>query len=287
MEEQNGGPSVSACKERPRGGSRSAAHHKETPLPRWISWSSRDLQDGRPPYGPTAAGTASDADAATEGSLKRSRTLGSSFFFGGRTEGFSRGTAPRNFPEGTSDAGKVRADAEKSVRPDASREVGGALPRLGAFMPKVLWLTMTGCLSLRWPPCPPLDPQRQQNALFPGRPPDDQSGGSAESRDRSESTNHNGDAASADDSKEEARRRASNSVRASLHGVACWSSTSRLPGLRQTAGVVTERDVSLEVELVDVGDGVGEPCYWAEWRLSERNQELAHGLWLPSRPFED
>ncbi|CAL8365406.1 unnamed protein product [Arctogadus glacialis] len=343
-----------------RGESRSAARHKETPRPRRVSRGGRDLQDGRPPYGPMAAGV----DAATEGSLKRSRTLGSSFFFfGGRTEGFStHGAAQKDFPDGSPDAGTVRADAEKSVRPDAPREVGGPprevggpprevsgpprevggpprevggpprevggpprevggpprevggpprevggpprevggpprevggpprevggpSPRLGAFLPKVLWLTMTGCLSLRWPPCPPLERRRQQNALCPARP-DDQSRGS-ESREGSESSPHTGDAVSVDNSKEDARRRASHSLRASRHGMACWSSTSRLPRGRQTSGLVMEKDVLLEVELVGVGDGLGDPGYWAEWRLSERNQELARGLWLPSHPFED
>ena len=309
MDEQNGGPRVS--KERPPGESRSAARHKETPRPRWMSRGGRDLQDGRPPCGPMTAGV----DAATEGSLKRSRTLGSSFyFFGGRTEGFStHGTAQEDFPDGSPDAGTVRADAEKSVGPDAPREVGGPPrevggppwevggpqrevggpprevggppPRLGAFLPKVLWLTMTGCLSLRWPPCPPLERLRQQNALCPARP-DDQSRGS-ESREGSESSPCTGDAVLVDNSKEDARRRASHSLRASRHGTACWSSTSRLPRGRQTSGLWMEKDVLLEVELVGVGDGLGDPCYWAEWRLSERNQELAHGLWLPSHPFED
>ncbi|CAL8373354.1 unnamed protein product [Boreogadus saida] len=241
-------------------------------------------------------------DAATEGSLKRSRTLGSSsfFFFGGRTEGFStHGAAQKDFPDGSPDAGTVRADAEQSVRPDAPREVGGPPrevggpprevggppPRLGAFLPKVLWLTMTGCLSLRWPPCPPLERRRQQNALCPARP-DDQSRGS-ESREGSEPSPRTGDAVSVDNSKEDARRRASHGLRASRHGMACWSSTSRRPRGRQTSGLWMEKDVLLEVELVGVGDGLGDPGYWAEWRLSERNQELAHGLWLPSHPFED
>ncbi|CAL8298725.1 unnamed protein product [Lota lota] len=243
----------------------------------------RDLQDGRPPHGPLT-GMAVDVDVAADGSLKRSRTLGGSFCFGGRAEGFSRGTAQTNIPDGTSDTETVRADSEKSVRQDTRSEAGGPTPRLGAFTPTVLRLAMTRCLSLRWPPCPSLDRHREQNAVCLAHP--DQSVG-PESRDGSESTDRSGDTVSGDNSKEEVRRRASNSLRASRHGVACWSSTSRLPRVRRASGLMAEKDMWLEVELVDVGDEVGDPCYWAEWRLSEKNQELAHGLWLPSHPFED
>jgi len=299
------------CPSRWRGlggrGSGSARRHKETPRPRWT----RDFQDGRLLQDGRKADA--DVDVTAEGSLKRSRTLGSSFRFGERTEnGFSRGTPEQETPvseDGTSDAeAETETEAGRSgSEASEGRETPPPAWLLEAgFGPQELWLTMTRCLSLlRWPLCPSLDSHGQRGASVSQAHPDpDQSAGLESRRGSSTLTNGSRGTLSAGNGKEEAARssRASTSLppwrpgsgTAADAAAGCWSSRTRLPRARPASSCSAlgeeeeeEEEVFLEVELVGVGEEAGEDFYCAEWRLSERTRELAHARWFPCHPFLD
>ncbi|KAJ3608570.1 hypothetical protein NHX12_023101 [Muraenolepis orangiensis] len=196
-----------------------------------------------------------------------------------------RGTPQRSISDEPSDTGKVRTSAsEPWQRREALCEAGP--PWLGALRPRELWLTMTGCLSLRWPPCPSLDRQPgEPGAVRPAACPDQSVG--SESRDRSGSTNvRSGRTIPVGKGREEVTSRVTKSLPASRHRAACRLSRTQSPRARRTSGSTWEEEEFLWVELVTHGEE-GDLCYYAQWRLSERNQELAHGMWLPSHPFLD
>lgn len=163
------------------------------------------------------------------------------------------------------------------------------MPRSGLFRPQELWLAVTRCLSLRWPPCLSISRQSSRKLAFQldlDRSEDTQSSLSSESTNESPSS-----ASTSDDrevtlrkhEEEEVKTRGVISRPPQRHGVS--RSSPRLPRARQAtdsllASMVLEKEMFLRVELVDSGEERDDLRYRAEWKLSERTKELAEGVWL-------
>ncbi|KAL6099732.1 uncharacterized protein ACO6RY_01495 [Pungitius sinensis] len=160
-------------------------------------------------------------------------------------------------------------------------------PRSSVFRPQQLWLAMTRCLSMRWPPC--LSINRQSNRKLAYQADIDQSD-DARSSVCSESTNESSSSTCTSDEREvtlvkeeEVRSRGVRSGPAPL----CWVSRSspRLPRARQAtdsmlASLILEKEMFLRIELVESDAERDDFCCRAEWKLSERTKKLAEGVWL-------
>lgn len=162
-------------------------------------------------------------------------------------------------------------------------------PRSGLFRPQELWLAMTRCLSLRWPPCLSINRQSNRKLAYQvhlDQSEDTQSYVSSESTNEtssSTSTPEDRDVALVKHEEEEVRSRGVKSGPPRRHGVS--RSSPRLPKARQAtdsvlASMVLEKEMFLRIELVDSGDEREDLRYRAEWKLSERTKELAEGVWL-------
>lgn len=170
--------------------------------------------------------------------------------------------------------------------------------RSGLFRPQQLWLAVSRCLSLRWPPC--LSISRQSNAKLAyrlDRPEDVQSSLSSGSTNRSSSSSSTYSSSSVaqmlvkqPDEAAQSREAAvavRGGGRAPRRGIS--RSTSRLPRAKLAAdsalaSFILERETFLRVELVESGDERDESHYRAEWKLSERSRDLAEGVWLSRSP---
>ncbi|KAF3707419.1 hypothetical protein EXN66_Car000592 [Channa argus] len=162
--------------------------------------------------------------------------------------------------------------------------------RSGSFRPQVLLLAMKRCLSLRWPPCLPIN--RQSNRKLAYQVDCDQLE-DTETSVTSESSSESSSSASTSDERQmtlvkreadEVRSRGVKSVPPLCCGVS--RSSPRLPRARQAtdsvlASMILEKEMFLRIELVDSGEEKDDLRYRAEWKLSERTKELAEGVWLP------
>lgn len=149
------------------------------------------------------------------------------------------------------------------------------------FRPQELWLAVTRCLTLRWPPCLTLN---RQSGVKPAHRIDvDQSedaGSPDSSTNESSSWTSSSDDADVKQDEEEVKSRSSPVRRC---GISC--TTSRLPRVRQApdpmlASMILEKETFLRIELVDSGEEREDARYWAEWKLSDRANELAEGVWI-------
>lgn len=191
----------------------------------------------------------------------------------------------------------LREVGEEPQAEESRTSSDGTQPqRSGLFRPQQLWLAVSRCLSLRWPPC--LSISRQSNAKLAYRldgPEDSQSSLSSGSTNPTSSSSSSIPSFSSvaptlvKQPEKEAQSRAvvRGGVPAARRGLS--RSTSRLPRARAAAdsalaSFVLERETFLRVELVESGDERDESHYRAEWKLSEKSRDLAEGVWLSRSP---
>ncbi|XP_060915127.1 uncharacterized protein LOC132990751 [Labrus mixtus] len=162
-------------------------------------------------------------------------------------------------------------------------------PRSGLFRPQELWLAVTRCLSLRWPPCLSINRQTSRKLAYQAdldQSEDTQSTLSSDSTNESSSntsTSDDRDVTSAKPEEKEVKTRGVKSGPARFLGIS--RSSPRLPRAKQAtdsvlASMILEKEMFLRIELVDSGDEREDLRYRAEWKLSERTKELAEGVWL-------
>lgn len=236
-------------------------------------------------------GCSSDEDDSLSGSqvevqhaMKRSQGFNRSFSFGEDVQSpkFSNGIPITEAVEG-----ELSGECVQQEKPDTLNQP----PRSCLFRPRQLWLAVTRCLSLRWPPC--LSINRQSNMKLSYHVETDQSEDIPSSAS-SESTNEHSSSASTSEDRdvkqEEVKDRGVKSVPPLCRGIS--RSTSRLPRIRQAtdsvlASMILEKETFLKIELVDSGEEREDLRYWAEWKLSDRTKELAEGIWLSKSPKND
>lgn len=172
--------------------------------------------------------------------------------------------------------------------------------RSGLFRPQQLWLAVSRCLSLHWPPC--LSIGRLSNAKLAyglDRPEDGQLSLSSGSTNRSSTSSYSSSSSIYSSSSiaptlakppgegDPNRAVGRGGVTALRRGIS--RSTSRLPRARAAvdsalASFILERETFLTVELVESGDEHEESHYRAQWKLSEKSRDLAEGVWLSRSP---
>lgn len=240
--------------------------------------------------------SSSDSDVEVECVMKRSQRFSGSFSFGEDNKSRSRNedteeVSPKDsngvhVPELTG-AG-VEAECDRLEKRNTFCNTDQP-PRSGLFRPQELWLAMTRCLSLRWPPC--LSIFRQSNGKLAYQADLDQledtqtsvSSSSTNESYSSKSTSNDRDVILVKHEEEEVKSRGVKSGPPRFRGVS--RSSPRMPRARQPqdslfASMILERETFLRIELVDSGDDREDLRYRAEWKLSERTKELAEGVWL-------
>lgn len=257
---------------------------------------STDCKDQSSPHG-----CSSDEDSSSHSNVEAERAMKRSQRFSGS---FSFGQDPQLQPE--------NVDREEELSPTNSNGVAelveaelsahcmllekqGAVcnahqpQRSGPFRPQEVWLAMTRCLSLRWPPCLSINRQSTRKVAYHvdlDQSEDTQSSVSSESTNgspSSTSTTVEKELTSVKHEKEEVRSRGVQSGPPPCRGVS--RSSPKLPRARPAAdsvlaSLILEKDMFLRIELVDSGDERDDLRYRAEWKLSERTKELAEGVWL-------
>lgn len=235
--------------------------------------------------------SSSDSDVEAESAMKRSQRFSSSFSFGedqskkedGEEEELSPTNGVTELVEAELAAECIRLE-ERDAFCDTHRP-----PRSGLFRPQELWLAMTRCLSLRWPPCLSINRQSARKLAYQvdlDQSEDTQSSVSSVSTNESSSSTSTSDdreVTLTKNKEEELRIRGVKSGPPTCRGVS--RSTPRLPRARQAtdsvlASLILEKEMFLRIELVDSGEERDDLRYRAEWKLSERTKELAEGVWL-------
>ncbi|XP_037330959.2 dystrobrevin binding protein 1b isoform X1 [Pungitius pungitius] len=235
-----------------------------------------------------------------ESAMKRSQGFSSSFSFEEEHRPRPKREAreeeeeeeePPPPPPKNSDGVTEQVEAELAaecmrLEKDACRDTSQPL-RSSVFRPQQLWLAMTRCLSMRWPPC--LSINRQSNRKLAYQADIDQSD-DARSSVGSESTNESSSSTCTSDDREvtlvkeeEVRSRGVRSGPAPCRWVS--RSSPRLPRARQAtdsmlASLILEKEMFLRIELVESDAERDDFCCRAEWKLSERTKKLAEGVWL-------
>lgn len=259
---------------------------------------SKDSEDRSSPRGCSSdEDSSSDSDVEAESAMKRSQRFSSSFSFGeehqlqSKDEDREEELSPKNsngLPVTELVQAELAAECMRLEKRDTFCDTNQP-PRSGLFRPQELWLAMTRCLALRWPPC--LSINRQSNRKLAYQMDLDQLE-DTQSSVSSETTNESSSSASTADDRdvtlvkheeEEVRNRGVKSGPPPCRGVS--HSSPRLPRARQAAdsvlaSMILEKEMFLRIELVDSGDEREDLRYRAEWRLSERTKELAEGVWL-------
>lgn len=217
--------------------------------------------------------------------MKRSQRFCSSFSFGEDQKRNEDGEEPP--PKGSNGVFTAQAVETEEAGESTRRETQDAFlqrtrpQRSCLFRPQELWLAVTRCLTLRWPPCLTIN---RQSGVKPACRVDADQSEDAESPDsstnESSSWTCSSDDAGVKQDEEEVKIR---SLPARRCGVSC--TTSRLPRARQApdpmlASMILEKETFLRIELVDSGEEREEARYWAEWKLSDRAHELAEGVWM-------
>ncbi|KAK9526806.1 hypothetical protein VZT92_015485 [Zoarces viviparus] len=257
---------------------------------------STDHKDQSSPRGCSSdEDSSSGSDVEAESAMKRSQRFSSSFSFGEdhqlqpKKEGREEGLSPKN-SDGVTELveAELAAECMRLEKRDAFCD-SNQPPRSGVFRPQELWLAMTRCLSIRWPPC--LSINRQSNRKLAYQVDLDQSEDTRSSVS-SDSTNESSSSTSTSDDRavplvkhkeEEVGSRGVKSGPPPCRGVS--RSSPRLPRARQAtdsvlAALILEKEMFLRIELVDSGTERDDLRYRAEWKLSERTKELAEGVWL-------
>lgn len=258
---------------------------------------SKDSKDRWTPCGCSSDGDSlPESDVETESAMKRSQRFSSSFSFGedqqlqSKNEGRKEEPSPKNSNTvSVAEAVELNSEAGRAEMEKMDTFCDTAQPRSGVFRPQELWLAVTKCLSLRWPPC--LSISRQSNKKLAYQVDLDQLE-DTQSSVTSESTNETSSSTSTSDDRdvslvkqkeEDVRSRGVKSGPPPRRGVS--RSSPRLPRNRQAAdsvlaSMILEKEMFLKIELVDSGEERDELRYRAEWKLSERTKELAEGVWL-------
>ncbi|XP_044026629.1 dystrobrevin binding protein 1b isoform X1 [Siniperca chuatsi] len=233
----------------------------------------------------------SDSDVETERTMKRSQRFSRSFSFGEDHQLQSKNEngdhSPKN-SNGVPVTELVEAELAECMRLEKRDTFcdTNQPPRSGLFRPQELWLAMTRCLSLRWPPCLSINRQSNRKLAYQvdlDQSEDTQSSISSESTDESSSSTSTSDDRDVTLVKhEEVRSRGVKSCPPPCRGVS--RSSPRLLRSRQAtdsvlASMILEKEIFLRIELVDSGDEREDLRYRAEWKLSERTKELAEGVW--------
>lgn len=249
--------------------------------------------------------SSSDLDVgARGGAMKRSRGFSTSFSFAEDdpqqqqwlSEGDGDDRGGRDNPDHGVPVVVVPALREAEEEPLAG-ESRTQPQRSGLFRPQQLWLAVSRCLSLRWPPC--LSISRLSSAKLAcrlDRPEGEQASLGSASTNRSSSSASSSvyspssvAATLAKPLEEGARSKAAGRGGISALRRGLSRSASGLPRARAAAdsalaSFILERETFLRVELVESGGERDESHYRAEWKLSERSRDLAEGVWLSRSP---
>lgn len=262
---------------------------------------SKNSKDRSSPRGRSSEGdSSSESDVEAERAMKRSQRFSSSFSFGEDQEAASKNKGEEAEP---SPKNSNRVSVREVVESDSEGEHAEMeernsfcdtdQPRSGLFRPQELWLAVTKCLSLRWPPCLSISRQSNKKLAYQvdlDQLEDTQSSVTSESTNESSSstsTSDGRDVSSVKQKEDDVRSRGVKSGPPTRRGVS--RSSPRLPRSRQAAdsvlaSMMLEKEMFLRIELVDSGEERDDLRYRAEWKLSERTKELAEGVWL-SRPL--
>lgn len=228
--------------------------------------------------------SSSDSDVEVRHGMKRSQRFCSSFSFGEDDQSRDKDGVELS-PQGSDGALAMQAMETEEAAESTRQEKQDPLfhmnrpPRLCLFRPQELWLAVTRCLTLRWPPC--LTINRPAGVKLAYRADQSEDRGSPDSStNESSSWTSSSDEADVKQDDEEVKSR---SLPARRRGISC--TTSRLARVRQApdpmlASMILEKETFLRIELVDSGEEREDARYWAEWKLSDRAKELAEGVWL-------
>lgn len=239
----------------------------------------------------------SDSDVEAESLMKRSQRFSCSFSFGenqqlqSKDEEREEELSP-NTSNGVPVTELVEVElAEGCTQPEKLDTFCGKnqTPRSNLFRPQELWLSMTRCLSLRWPPCLSINRQSNRKLAFQvdlDQSADTKSSASSESTNESSSSTFPSEERNVrlvEHEREEVKSRVVKSGPPPLRGIS--HSSPRVPRARQTsdsvlASMILDKEMFLKIELVDAGEERDDLRYRAEWKLSERTKELAEGVWL-------
>lgn len=219
--------------------------------------------------------------------MKRSQRFCSSFSFGEDDQSRNE-DGVELAPQGSDGALAMQAMETEEAADSTPREKQDRVfnmsrpPRPCVFRPQELWLAVTRCLALRWPPCLTIN---RLTGVKPAYRDQSEHGGSPDSsaNESSSWTSSPDDA----DVKQDGEEVKSRSLPTRQRGISC--TTSRLPRVRQApdpmlASIILEKETFLRIELVDSGEERDDARYWVEWKLSDRARELAEGVWLPKSP---
>lgn len=260
---------------------------------------SKDAEDqGSPSERSSDEDSSSDSDVEAERVMKRSRRFSSPFSFAEDQQQqsenededgdeelspkSSNGVPVTDLLEAELPSGCVRLEKQDTF-------CGASQPsRSALFRPQDLWLAMTRCLALRWPPCLSINRQTRAKVAYQvdlGQLEDTQTSSSSETTNESSSsatTSDGRDVTVVKQEEEEVKTKVVKSAPPPRRGVS--RSSPRLPRNRQgtdmvLASMVLERETFLRIELIDSGDEGEDLRYRAEWKLSEKTKELAEGVW--------
>lgn len=283
-----------ACPSMRKGQRASSSSESEENQQPW----SKDSNNPSSPHGCSSSeDSSSDYDVEEETVMKRSQRFSSSFSFGEdqqlqpKNEDREEELLPKN-SGGVPVTEPVETEsAEECIRlekQDTFSDINEP-PRSGLFRPQELWLAVTRCLSLRWPPCLSISRQSSRKLAYQvehDQSEDTQSSVSFDSTNESSSstcTLDDRDTTLVKCEEEEDRSRGVKCGPPPRRGISC--SSPRLPRARQAAdsvlaSMILEKEMFLRIELVDSGEERDDLRYRAEWKLSERTKELAEGVWL-------
>ncbi|XP_034456135.1 uncharacterized protein LOC117770614 [Hippoglossus hippoglossus] len=242
--------------------------------------------------------SSSDSDTEAESAMKRSQRFSRSFSFGEdqqlqpeRNEDGEEEPSPENSKGEPVTEQVTTESAAEFVRLEKRDNFSdtNVTQRSGLFRPQRLWLAMTRCLSLRWPPCLSINRQTNRKLAYQldlDQSEDTQLSSTSESSNQSSSSTSTSDdreVTSVKHHEEEVGSRVVKSAPPPRRGVS--RSSPRLPRARQVtdsvlASLILEKEMFLKIELVDSGKERDDLRYRAEWKLSERTKELAEGVWL-------
>ncbi|KAF7665244.1 hypothetical protein LDENG_00150300 [Lucifuga dentata] len=230
----------------------------------------------------------SESDMEAENTMKRSHRFSSSFSVGEAQQPQSRNEDRQDEELPKSSYGKpVTELVTESMR--RQQQDANQPSRSGVFRPQELWLAMTKCFSLWWPPRLSINTQSDRKLAYQV---DLNQSEETQSSDSSETTNGSStstsildkiDVALAENDQEDVGHRVVKNRPPPRQGLS--RSCSRLLQSRQASDSLLallslEKDMFLRIELVDTRQESDDLSYRAEWKLSERTNELAEGVWL-------
>ncbi|KAK7899049.1 hypothetical protein WMY93_019902 [Mugilogobius chulae] len=235
----------------------------------------------------------SGSDVLSASRMKRSQGFSCSFSFEEDQQAPSQSgvqTQPQRFSRDPVPELVQSEPAAQCSHPEGQDTCNRQPPRSGLFRPQDLWLAVTRCLSIRWPPCLSLNRLDKSNRklIYQKNCSQSQKSFSSDSLDLANKSSSTISTSSEDinvtlEKKEEDGSKSREVKRGPRWGVS--RSSPRLPRDRQMsnlllASMILERDMFLTVELIDRGEEEQDLRYQAEWKLTEKSRELAAGQWL-------